>query len=331
MRPTPHPVLVAAALVLSSCGPSAPATFPTAAEPARSPVATAQPAAAPAAPKLLSFGDLLERPRAKADRRIAYGAEPLQFGELWLPVDARGPTPVVVLVHGGCWRADLPGLELMDAMAASLRAEGVAVWNLEYRRIGGAGGGYPGTFTDVGEGVDHLRRIAPEHGLDLRRVVLAGHSAGGHLALWAAGRGRVPAGSPLRTADPLPVRSVVSLAGINDLAAYRADGPAACGGPSTIDGLVGAAERPDGAVYADTSPTALSPIGVRQVVVSGALDPIVPPRFGQGYAAAARARGDAVEEITLDGAGHFELIDPTSAAWPAVGRALLGRPPDGRP
>ena len=287
--------------------------------------AETSPAAIQAAPKLLSFRELLERPRAKADRRAAYGADPLQFGELWLPSGARAPVPVVVLVHGGCWRADLPGLELMDAMAEALRRDGVAVWNLEYRRIGGPGGGYPGTFKDVSAGVDHLRRIAPTYGLDLSRVVLAGHSAGGHLALWAAARGRLPAGSPLRAADPLPVAGAVTLAGINDLAAYRADGPAACGGPATIDSLTGSAGR-GGDPYADTSPAALPRIEVRQAVLSGELDPIVPPRFGQGYARAAVARGDRVQELTLAGAGHFELIDPSSAAWPAVRAVLLGFP-----
>ena len=242
----------------------------------------------------ISFSQLLARERAKADVRISYGSEALQFGELWLPKGA-GPHPVVVLVHGGCWRADLPGLELMDYMAADLRARGVAVWNLEYRRIGHPGGGYPGTFTDVSAGVDHLRRIAGEHKLDLQRVVLSGHSAGGHLALWAASRAKLPAASPLRVRDPLPVRGVVTLAGINDLEAYRASGPQACGGPPTIDGLVGApGARAD--VYADTSP----------------------PRFGEAYATAATARVDRVLVVTLPRAGHFELIDPTAAAWTRI-------------
>jgi acetyl esterase/lipase len=205
----------------------------------------------------------------------------------------------------------------MDYMAADLRARGVAVWNLEYRRIGHPGGGYPGTFADVSAGVDHLRRIAGEHRLDLGRVVLSGHSAGGHLALWAASRAKLPAASPLRVASPLPVRGVVTLAGINDLEAYRATGPQACGGPPTIDGLVGApGARAD--VYADTSPPRFAPLAVRQVVVSGALDPIVPPRFGEAYATAAAARGDRVLEVTLPRAGHFELIDPTAAAWTRI-------------
>ena len=201
----------------------------------------------------ITFSQLLAGPRTAADERIAYGPDALQFGELWLP-RRQGRHPVIVLIHGGCWRADLPGLELMDYMAADLRDRGYAVWNLEYRRIGHPGGGYPGTFRDIAAGVDHLRTIAAPHSLDLRRVALAGHSAGGHLALWAAARDRLPAESPLRTARPLPIRGVVSLAGIADLDAYRQTGPDACGGPSTIDGLVGVQEPGGRNVFADTSP-----------------------------------------------------------------------------
>lgn len=268
----------------------------------------------------ITFSQLLVRPREAAYLRIAYGPDALQFGELWLP-RGRGRHPVIVLIHGGCWRADLPGTELMDYMAVDLRNRGYAVWNLEYRRIGHPGGGYPGTFQDIAAGLDHLRVIAPQHRLDLRRVAVSGHSAGGHLALWAAARDRLPAESPLRSADPLPIRGVVSLAGIADLDAYRQTGPDACGGPSTIDGLVGVQQPGGRDVFADTSPPALLPLGDRQIVISGALDPIVPPRFGETYAAAASASGDPARSVVLQGAGHFEVIDPTSAAWPSVVRA----------
>ncbi|RZJ03260.1 MAG: alpha/beta hydrolase [Brevundimonas sp.] len=265
----------------------------------------------------ITFSQLLNQPRQSADHRIAYGADPLQFGELWLPKSGRRH-PVIVLIHGGCWRADLPGTELMDYMAADLRDRGYAVWNLEYRRIGHPGGGYPGTFQDIAAGIDHLRALAPQHGLDLGRVAVSGHSAGGHLALWAAGRDRLPASSALRIPDPLPVRGAVSLAGIADLSGYRETGPDACGGPSTIDGLVGIQGTDGRDVFADTSPPALLPLGNRQVVVSGALDPIVPPRFGQTYAAASAAAGDSATSVVLKGAGHFELIDPTSTVWPRI-------------
>jgi acetyl esterase/lipase len=222
------------------------------------------------------------------------------------------------MIHGGCWQASLPGVELMAYIAGDLRRRGIAVWSLEYRRLGAPGGGYPGTFEDVGRGIDQLRAIARQGGLDLRHVVVVGHSAGGQLALWAAARRRFVGRERLFGANPLPVTGVVSLAGIDDLAAYRASGPEACGGPDTIDQLVGAPARRPPAAYADTSPAVMVPIRVRQAIVSGALDPIVPPRFGETYAAKARAAGDPVQAVTLAGAGHFELIDPTSPAWALI-------------
>jgi acetyl esterase/lipase len=269
--------------------------------------------AASAAPK--TFRQLLDAPRAQPTAHIAYGPEPEQFGDLWLP-DGPGEHPVVVLIHGGCWLAQYPSVELMAYMAEDLRDRGYAVWNLAYRRLGEPGGGYPGTFVDIAKGLDRLRQLAPERHLDLQRVVVAGHSAGGHLATWAAGRRGLPRTSPLRVGKPLRLRGTISLAGINDLAAYRATGPDACGGPDTIDQLTAGAVLPEH--YADTSPSAFLPIGTPLAVISGALDPIVPPAFGQDFAAKAKAAGDTVEAITLPDAGHFELIDPTSPAWAKI-------------
>lgn len=260
----------------------------------------------------ISFSDLLARPRQPPDAKIAYGPGAQQFGELWLP-KGQGAFPVVVLVHGGCWQADLPGTELMDYLAADLRGRGYAVWNVEYRRIGHPGGAYPGTFLDVAAGIDHLREIAGSRRLDLDRIVLVGHSAGGHLVDWAAARTGLPRTSPLWTADPLPVKGVVGLAGIDDLEAFRATGPDRCGGPQTIDDLVSATARPGQDVYADTSPARLPAPAAEVVVISGALDPIVPPSFSPPFAARWQAKG-----IKIEGAGHFELIDPTSAAWKTV-------------
>jgi acetyl esterase/lipase len=265
----------------------------------------------------ISFSDLLGRARPVADHRIAYGPGPLEFGELWLPARP-GPHRVVVLIHGGCWLADLPGLELMTYAAEDLKRRGFAVWNIEYRRLGHAGGGYPGTFQDVAHGVDYLRTLAPTYRLDLHHVVLVGHSAGGHLALWDAARPRLARTSALASGQPLPVAGVVTLAGINDLEAYRASGPDACGGPPTVDQLVGAGHRGSARLYSDTSPAALLPIGVRQAIISGDLDSIVPAAFGRDYAAKARAAGDTADGVDIAGAGHFELIDPRSAAWRSI-------------
>lgn len=274
-------------------------------------------AAAPAIADPITFRDLLERPRAKPTMTVAYGPAPHQFAELWRPA-GKGPHRTLVVIHGGCWRADLPGTELMAYLSEDLRQSGYAVWSIDYRRIGEEGGGYPGTFEDTAAAIDKLRDIAPAQSLDLRKLVAIGHSAGGHLVIWSAARPRLPKTSKLSKANPLPITGVVSLAGINDLKAYRTTGPSACGGPPTIDALTGAVDRKNINIFADTSPAALLPIGVRQSVISGALDKIVPPAFGKDYAAAAAKSGDQVKEITIEGAGHFELIDPKSDAWKKI-------------
>lgn len=264
-----------------------------------------------------SFQELLTRPRPAADAHIAYGADALQYGDLYLPKGA-GEHAVIVLIHGGCWLGALPGPELMDSMVEPLRAQGFAVWNIEYRRIGQPGGGYPGTFVDTAAAVDELRAIAPRYRLDLSHVVLVGHSAGGHLAAWAAARPSIAKTSALYAKAPLAIRGVVSLSGILDLESYRATGPGACGGPATIDGLVGRHTDP----YADTSPARLLPAGVPETILSGGSDRIVPPAFGHDYAKKARAAGDAIEDIEIPGAGHFDMIDPLSPAWPAIAAAI---------
>lgn len=265
----------------------------------------------------ISYTDLLSRPLPAPTLTQHYGPAPNQFAELFMP-RGNGPHRVVVLIHGGCWLAEIPGTPLMDYIAADLQQRGYAVWNIEYRRIGDAGGGYPGTFQDVAAALDSLRKIAPRYDLDLTRVVAVGHSAGGQLALWAAARPHLPKASALTQPNSLPIAAVVSLAGIDDLEAYRQSGPAACGGPQTIDALVGPTTAAHQDVYSDTSPARLLPIGVPQTIVSGALDPIVPQNFGHAYAAKAKAAGDPVQEVVLPDAGHFELIDPKSAAWKSI-------------
>src|SRR3954469_3797173 len=155
---------------------------------------------------------LLSAPSPPADLRIAYGPDPLHFGDLRVPTGG-GPHPVALVVHGGFWR-NRYDLEHIGHLCAALTAEGVATWSIEYRRLGDTGGGWPGTFADVAAAAKYLRTLTPLYDLDLGRVVTMGHSAGGHLALWLAGCGKIAEGDPLHVADPLPLSGVVSLAGV---------------------------------------------------------------------------------------------------------------------
>jgi acetyl esterase/lipase len=267
--------------------------------------------------------DLLALPQPAADETLAYGPEPQQKAELRLPKGA-GPHPVVVLVHGGCWEAPW-GFDHVRSLAAALTAEGWATWSLEYRRLGDPGGGWPGTLEDVARGADHLKAIATARRLDLGRVVAVGHSAGGHLALWLVARGR-PAGVPLfRADDPLRLRGVVSLAGITDLEKGAAAG--VCG--DAIPRLLGGAPAAQPERVGAASPVRLLPLGVPQRLVCGGVDRIVPLEQARGYETAAREKGDDVTVTVVEDAGHFELVNPASTAWPAVRdavAALLAHP-----
>jgi hypothetical protein len=158
--------------------------------------------------KVMTASDALNLPRPVPDRRLAYGGGPLQFGELRLP-DGDGPHPVAIVIHGGCWLAEYD-LGYMSGLADALTDAGIATWSIEYRRVGDDGGGWPGTFQDVADAADFLVEIAPGCNLDLDRVAAVGHSAGGHLALWLAGRKGLSGGDPLRGEAPLPLHGVVA-------------------------------------------------------------------------------------------------------------------------
>jgi acetyl esterase/lipase len=219
--------------------------------------------------------------------RIAYGPDPLlQFGDLRIP-SGPGPHPVAVVIHGGCW-FNLFGLDLMDAMSDTLTAAGVATWNIEYRRIGDPGGGYPNTLLDVGLAVDTVRDLAPLYNLELGRVITVGHSAGGHLGVWVGARHLFPVGHPLRGPDPLPLHAAVALAGIMNLAAYLNIN--LCG--EVVDDFMGGtpAEVPER--YALASPSELLPIGLDTTLVQGTLDDIVPPELAEHYRDDAKDAGD---------------------------------------
>jgi acetyl esterase/lipase len=264
----------------------------------------------------VSFQEVLALEARPADARIAYGPGPQQFGELWVP-RGTGPHPVAVVIHGGCWSAEY-GEGHIRPVCAALAQAGVAAWCLEYRRVGDKGGGWPGTFEDVGRGAEHLREIAPSHGLDLTRVVAVGHSAGGHLALWLAARARLPAADPLRGKPPLPLRGVVGLAPIPDLA--RAASDHVCG--DAVPSLLGGLPEAQSARYSAASPIALVPLGVPQTIVHGREDRIVPIRLSERYVAAAGEKGDTVRLVVVEGAGHFDLIAPISKAWLRVEEAV---------
>jgi acetyl esterase/lipase len=267
-----------------------------------------------------------ELPASPADHRIRYGDDPEQFGDLRLPAEVSGRFPVAVVIHGGCWKAKhgslIADLNNTGPIASALTELGIATWNIEYRRVDNAGGGWPGTFEDVANGVEQVRGLAQSYPLDLNRVVIIGHSAGGHLGTWIAARHRLPEQSRFFSSGPLRILGVVNLAGPTDLESFVPIQSQVCGDP-VITQLMGGSpiEVPDR--YRAASPARLLPIGVRQVVITGAHDRIVPAALGRTYEETARAHGDDVTALVVPDAAHFEVIAPGSTAWPVVRNAVL--------
>ncbi len=223
---------------------------------------------------------------------IRYGSDEPQFAQLHQP-SSKGPHPVIVTIHGGFWRAQYD-LHYLEPFCREFMQLGVAMLNVEYRRIGHRDGGWPGTFEDIMRCAERLRDIANENALDLERVIALGHSAGGHLALW------------LGAQSPIKLRGVAALAGLSDLRraadlklSNRAVEELLGGGPATVP------ER-----YQFASPIERLPFGVSQRLLHGEFDADVPYDMSVRYVVKAKELGDDAELITLHGAGHFDLIKP---------------------
>lgn len=244
-------------------------------------------------------------------RTVPYGDDPAQVADLTVPAGSPPPAgwPTVVLLHGGFWR-DRYRRDLMAPLAADLADRGFASWNVEYRRVGPTGGGVPATLEDVAAAVDALTDVAPDVGLDLERVCVVGHSAGGHLALWLAGRARLPTDAP--GADPAVVPcAVVGQAPVASLSAARDLGDGAVGD------LLGARPEDDPDRYALADPVSWVGHGVAVLLVHGEDDDTVPVDQSERYEAAASTAGDEIRTVVLPG-DHMTVIDPNGPHWAAV-------------
>lgn len=254
--------------------------------------------------------DILTLAPPPADARIAYGTDPSQFFDLRLPKSKnKAQCPLVIHIHGGFWRARY-NLDHAGHLCAALTAKGLATANLEFRRVGNAGGAWPGTFADIRTAYGFLLQNAAQYNFDLRKIVVMGHSAGAQLALCLAGH------------EP-GVTRVVSLAGVVDLQrAYELH----LSNDAVVEFLRG---KPTEVMdhYREADPMQLSIPQARQWLIHGSADDIVPPKFSRDYVTAKRKRvGSAKEDATLfeiPVAGHFDLIDPRSAAWKEVERTVL--------
>jgi len=261
----------------------------------------------------VSVRDVLDLPQPQADHRIAYGPAPLQFGDLYLPT-GDGPFPVVVFIHGGCWRSEYT-ISHTASLSNSLREAGLAVWSLEYRKSGDPGGVWPNTYLDIAQGIDFVEMLVEnrQFPLDLNRVVVAGHSAGAYMALWAVSRHRIPRSSVLFSPHPLKVRAAVALAGAGNMITLFEDGVCA----PAVEDILGGTPDEHPSRYTESSPEFRLPLGERQILIIGEKDPIVPMKYVTSYFQKASGE-DPVEMIVLPGAGHFEMIVPGTSEFSRV-------------
>lgn len=245
-----------------------------------------------------------------APQRYTYGSDPSQFADLYLPAgEVRG---VVVIVHGGFWRSQYT-LDLGVPLAEDLAERGYVCWNLEYRRVGN-GGGWPATFEDVAAGIDLIAEAAREHGFNTSTTTALGHSAGGHLAVWAAGRASLPAGAPGAGEPVVPLTAVVSQSGVLNLERAVEE---RLGGGAALD-LLG--ETDDGRLpLAD--PMSVLPLPVPVLALHGEDDTTVPLNQSESYVEAATAAGAEAELIVIPG-DHFAMITPGTDAWERVVEAV---------
>ncbi len=252
----------------------------------------------------MSAEDILGLPPPPADQRVAYGVDPNQFLEVRLP-PGKGPHPVLLNIHGGYWRAKYD-LGHAGHVCEALRVAGVATFNVEYRRVGNEGGGWPGTFADIRSAYNFVRQEFSRFQLDVKRLAVMGHSAGGQLALCLA-------------AHESSLRAVISLAGVVDLKkAFSLH----LSNDAVVEFLGGKpSDVPEH--YREADPMELSVTHARQWLLHGTDDDTVPPAFGRDYAALKKKAGERVELIEVAGAGHFDLIDPRSNAFQKVKSVVL--------
>lgn len=264
--------------------------------------------------------DILSRPVLRADHRIHYGPGPSQFGDLWLPEQVSGLRPVVVFFHGGWWES---GYDLGYAgyLCAALKREGIATWSVEYRRVGATGGGWPMTFHDAANGADFLVTLAKTYPLDLAHVVSMGHSAGGHLAFWIAGRHHVDPASEIYQPRPqIGLRGAVALAGAIDLRLTLdlAESPLFSHDRGEIYRFMGGSPESMPVRYRAGNPGDLLPLEGHQVLIQGTDDEQIPPPLPGLWAKQARRFGSHPKIEILPRANHFDVVDPLSSAWPTV-------------
>ncbi len=271
----------------------------------------------PITAQYLSVSDISKWEYPSADFRISYGEDPLQFGDLRLPKSGK-LRPVAIIIHGGCYLSQFD-IKHVGKFAQKITEMGIATWTLEYRRIGDEGGGWPGTFQDIVNGSNHLYSIAKKHSLDLNNVIVIGHSAGGHLALWLGSSEAKDPDNLLNVRNLVKLKGILALAASTDLQRRFDDGDC----DNVIGKLIGGKPSDVPERYRLTSPIEMSVIKVPQILVVGANDTKARIEENDEYFNARKNTTDDIELIKANGSAHFELIDPNSSTWKIIEESII--------
>ena len=251
---------------------------------------------------LMGMKDVQSFPIKSQSLEIKYGNLEKQRGFLrWVGESEK--QPLVVIIHGGCWVSAIADYQFMEPFASALSEAGYSSYNLEYRSLGDSGGGYPGTFEDIINGINYLVELSKSYPIDLNKVIITGHSAGGHLALWSAFSKQLK----------FKPKGIISLAGIVDLISYLEREGKRCG--SNVDELMGGLPEGLNERYIEFSPEFQADFSQQISLVHGKVDPIVPYSHIQSFEKKGKLNGQNFKSIGIDEAGHFELVIPQGKSW----------------
>lgn len=253
---------------------------------------------------------------------LYYGIENQHYGILRLPKKSkrknnRQKFPVLIVIHGGCWYSPYAQTRNTEAISEAFTDQlGLITWNIEYRQFDN-GGGFPNTFLDIADAVDYVRILAKDYPVDTNNVLIYGHSAGGHLAIWSAARKNIQLNSELYDKNPLTIRHVIGVGAIADLVAFDEIEEETCG-IVCVSKLMGGSLTDVPKHYRAANPTQLFPIGVPISLITGEFDKIVPKSHGDNFQFSARGRGDIINHYYIENVGHHEYNDPSSKAWSII-------------
>ncbi len=272
-------------------------------------------------PQYLTPQDINVLPAKDADERVYYGKDQKQFIDIRWPKAGKQPNNGIVVIHGGCWTSTYASYLNTQALSDALRDEGYATFNIEYRCVDEVGGGWPGTFLDIGQAIDSIKAYQAQ--LNMTKLIALGHSAGGHLAFWSLVREQLSPSSDLYIESPVTIQGAISMGGSGDVLSNFSHFANVCG-PQALTGLFNGTPTEVPSHYHQGSPASFLPIKKAQWFLTGVDDQAVPPSLANHYLRLANEKGDGayVKTIELEACAHHEYNHPQKHVFPILIEAL---------